>query len=171
MKALSLVIALFLAVALAACGSVAESVQPAPTSTPLRQAAATALPTVEAEVSTSAAQGDPAMGQQLFTTFQPKVGTTCTACHRVDSDDRLVGPGLLHVAERAATRMTGVSAADYLHTSIVDPSAYVVDGYPDIMPKNWSAAFDESQLNDLVAYLMSLSANATIASASTSGEY
>jgi hypothetical protein len=38
----------------------------------------------------------------------------------------------------------------------VKPSAYVVDGYPDIMPKNWGTVFTEDQLNDLMAYLLTL---------------
>ena len=167
MKTLSLVIALLIAALLAACGSVAEPERP----TPRPAAAPTAIPTVEPQVSISSAQGDPAIGRQLFTTFQPRVGTTCTACHRVDSDERLVGPGLLHVGDRAATRVPGLSAADYLHTSIVSPSAYVVEGYPDLMPKNWSNAFTEAQLNDLVAYLLSLSTPNTVVSASTSNDH
>ncbi|MCC6613756.1 MAG: cytochrome c [Anaerolineae bacterium] len=167
MKGISLAIALLIAGLLAACGSIA---QPAPM-TAQPTATVSAMPTGEAQPAADGAQGNPALGRQLFTTFQPRVGTTCTACHRVDSDERLVGPGLLHVGERAATRSAGMNAATYLHTSIVSPSAFVVDGYPDIMPKNWSDAFTEAQLNDLVAFLLSLSTADEVASAETSDDH
>jgi cytochrome c len=61
------------------------------------------------------------------------------------------------VGIRAQTRVPGQSVSQYLHTSIVDPDAYIVDGYPDLMPKNWGKVFTEAQVNDLVAYLISLS--------------
>ncbi len=61
--------------------------------------------------------------------------------HRGDSDERLVGPGLLSIGERAVGRVPGLTAADYLRQSIIDPSAYVVEGYGDLMPKNFSRAF------------------------------
>ncbi len=101
--------------------------------------------------------GDPAEGDRLFHTFQPAAGIQCSTCHRTDSDDRLVGPGLKSVGIRAQTRVPGQSAWEYLHTSIVDPSAYVVADYPNLMPKNWGKVFTEAQIDDLIAYLFSLS--------------
>ena len=107
-------------------------------------------------VTTQVEVGDPVAGEPLFTAFQPSAGIACSTCHKVDSEQRLVGPGLLHIAERARTRSTTQTAADYIRTSIVDPSALVVDGYADIMPKNWGQIFSEAELNDLIAYLMTL---------------
>jgi cytochrome c2 len=85
--------------------------------------------------------GDPAAGDVLFHTFQPGAGIACTGCHRVDSDDRLIGPGLKSIGIRAQTRVPGLSAQDYIRTSIIHPSAFVVEGYPDLMPKNWGVVF------------------------------
>ncbi len=99
---------------------------------------------------------DPASGKQLFNTFQPAAGIACSTCHRVDSEERLVGPGLLNVGQRAATRVPGLSAVEYLHQSIVSPGAYVVEGYAGLMPKNWGQVFSENQINDLIAYLLTL---------------
>ena len=107
-------------------------------------------------LATDQAIGNAANGKQLFNTFQPAAGISCSTCHRVDSEERLVGPGLLNVGIRAETRVTGLGVVDYLRQSIVQPSAYVVAGYPDIMPKNWGRVFSEQQLNDIIAYLLTL---------------
>ena len=114
-------------------------------------------PNPAATEQTDDGQGDPVEGERLFHTFQPATGIACMTCHRTDSDDRLVGPGLKTVGIRAQTRVAGMSAFQYIHTSIVDPSAYVIEGYPDIMPKNWGKVFTEAQIDDLIAYLISLS--------------
>lgn len=42
--------------------------------------------------------GDPEQGELLFNTFRAEVSFACATCHRVDSTDVLVGPGLLGVA-------------------------------------------------------------------------
>jgi mono/diheme cytochrome c family protein len=105
----------------------------------------------------SPVEGDPAAGEALFHTFQPVAGISCAGCHRTETDDRLIGPGLRTVGIRAQTRVPGQSALQYIYTSIVDPSAYVVEGYPDLMPKNWGRAFTDEQVRDIAAYLLSLS--------------
>src|SRR5262245_21576079 len=63
---------------------------------------------------------NPDNGKKLFNTFQPAAGIACSTCHRVDSEERLVGPGLLNVGIRAATRIKGQAAVAYLHDSIVN---------------------------------------------------
>lgn len=100
--------------------------------------------------------GDPVHGEKLFKTFNPKAGIACVSCHLVNKDDRLVGPGLKTVGARAGTRVAGLTAAQYIRQSIVEPTAYVVDGYQPIMPKTFGKAFTEAELNDLVAYLLTL---------------
>lgn len=147
-----------------ACGTVATPSQPAAVAVralPVTEAMPTSQPTaVTADVVSNTDDaplpGDPAAGDKLFHTVQPITGMACSTCHNTDSDKRLIGPGLLDIAKRAATRVEGVSANEYIHTSIVNPSAHVVEGYQDIMPKNWNKAFSEDQLNDLMAYLLTL---------------
>src|SRR5258708_25784585 len=51
-------------------------------------------------LATEQAVGNAANGQQLFNAFQPAAGIACSTCHRVDSEERLVGPGLLNVGIR-----------------------------------------------------------------------
>jgi uncharacterized cupredoxin-like copper-binding protein len=59
------------------------------------------------------------------------------------------------MAQRAATREQGQTAQQYIRQSIVDPSAYIVEGFQDnIMPKDFSQKFSGQQLNALVAYIM-----------------
>ena len=82
---------------------------------------------------------DIANGQSKFK------GLGCAGCHNTDSG-KLVGPGL-----------AGISAKgdDYIRESIVDPSAVVVDGYSDLMPKTF-ASLKESDIEDLIGYLKTL---------------
>jgi cytochrome c2 len=46
---------------------------------------------------------------------------------------------------------------EYFRTSILDPSAFVVPGFPDnLMPKTYGDVFTEDEISDLVAYLLTL---------------
>jgi mono/diheme cytochrome c family protein len=56
----------------------------------------------------------------------------CTTCHGVGRAGR--GPDLAGVGGRAGTRKPGTKAAAYLVESLISPSAFVVDGFPNIMP-------------------------------------
>ncbi|MFO7323721.1 MAG: c-type cytochrome [Chloroflexota bacterium] len=136
------------ALLLGACGSVATRIA--------RQVVSLAVvaETAPLEATEAPAVGDPARGKALFT--EVRGGVTCSGCHLVDSDARLVGPGLLTVGERAKTRVEGMPAQAYLRESIVNPSAVVVAGYYNMMPGSFADLFTEQEINDLVAYLMSL---------------
>lgn len=91
-------------------------------------------------------------GQVVF------VSAGCVACHTVSGlSSGTIGPVLDGVATRAETRVAGLTAEEYIHESIVDPSAYVVEGYEDgIMPQNFAEILTEEQINDLVAFLLTL---------------
>jgi mono/diheme cytochrome c family protein len=96
------------------------------------------------EVAAAPAAGDAANGKALF-------DQACSGCHAaVDG----AGPALPGMAERAATRVEGMSAEDYLHEAIVEPSAYLVEGFADIMPKTYGEQYDEAQLADIIAYIL-----------------
>ncbi len=145
-------------------------VPPTHTSEPTPTYTATSSPTVE-PTSTPATspierlvmRGDVENGEILFTTFQGVAGFACSTCHRADSEDRLIGPGLLNIANRATERVEETSAVDYVYNSIVNPDEYVVEGFPDgLMPQNWSEIYSTSEIIDIVAYLMSLEGDATV---------
>ena len=64
---------------------------------------------------------------------------------------------MLNIKDVAGTRVDGLSAIEYVHESIVNPNEYVVEGFvAGVMPQNWSDAFDESQIDDIIAYLWTL---------------
>ncbi|MBZ0299520.1 MAG: c-type cytochrome [Anaerolineae bacterium] len=152
--------------------------------------------------------GDIDNGRVLFNTLQPEVGFACATCHKVDTMERLIGPGLMGVgnpahdpSEHAMSDMAMDDAADpgdasggmdmghaadgeqtmdmgsddgmdssmemamgadrdpveYIRTSILDPGAYVVPSFPDnLMPRVYSEIFTEDEINDLIAYLLTL---------------
>lgn len=96
-------------------------------------------------------------GEALFTTFYDQAGFACSTCHHVDSEERLVGPGLLNLKTWVETNISNQTPQEYIHESIVNPSVYLVEGYPDnLMPQVYGTLFNEAQLNDIVAYLLSL---------------
>lgn len=102
-------------------------------------------------LSASASNGETLFNQMTSTGF------ACASCHNPQSEDRLVGPGLLNVGSRAASRVAGESAYEYIHNSIINPNAYVVDSFPEnLMPQIYSEVFSDDEIYDLVAYLTTL---------------
>ncbi len=180
--------------------------------------------------------GDPENGKILFNTVRPEVSFACATCHRVDSTETLVGPGLLGISGHqhnpaaadpaahdehasaatpaptdsmrgmnmgeatatpeapldahgygrpqkphmlddstseaieaphdahdgtseaaAAPEQTLEQTVEFLHTSITNPSAFVMTGFPDnLMPKVYGTIFTEEEINNLIAYLLTL---------------
>jgi ferredoxin/mono/diheme cytochrome c family protein len=86
----------------------------------------------------------------------PKRGG-CGVCHSLEPDERRVGPSLAGVGTRAATRVEGMSASDYLHQSVLDPDAYVVDGFRagQMLPL-YGERLSQDEVDAIVLYLLSL---------------
>ena len=103
-----------------------------------------------------AAARDAENGAVLFQIYQEAAKYSCANCHSPISEKPLVGPGLLNVKDRAATRVEGQSAAEYIYTSIIDPKAHVLEGYETEMPENWAEIYRDLEIFDLVAYLLTL---------------
>lgn len=141
-------------VADAASGQEAETAPPADEETADEETtAAPASDPISTFVSFANANNGAGLFQQMTDT-----GFSCANCHSPDSDARLVGPGLLGIPQRAAERVPGQSAAQYLYESITNPHAYVVEDYADnLMPANYTEIFNDAQIYDLVAYLLTLS--------------
>jgi nitric oxide reductase subunit C len=114
----------------------------------------------------AAASNDPvAVGQTLFRTAPPG----CFGCHSTTAGVHLVGPSLADIGEMARRHIAEPSyhgkatdAASYIHESIVDPNAFVLEGPTyssggrSLMPTGFDAALKPQQIDALVAYLMTL---------------
>ena len=89
-------------------------------------------------------------GQALFKTH-------CAVCHASSGERVVTGPALSDIATRAETRITGLSAEDYIAESILFPDNYVVEGFaPGTMQQDFLLSLSTDDLDDLVAYLMTL---------------
>lgn len=100
---------------------------------------------------TSAEIGNVENGELLFSQY------TCNACHDAFGDTVFVGPSLAGVGERAEVRSDDLSAYAYLYQSIVAPNSHVVEGFvPNLMPPIFGHILTQTQINDLIAYLLSL---------------
>ena len=99
---------------------------------------------------------DPERGKELFFASNIGGGTGCRLCHSLKPDEVKVGPSLAGIATRAATRIPGMSAEEYIRQSIVDPGAYIVPGFDNKMPPYISENLSPQDLEDLIAFLMTL---------------
>lgn len=104
--------------------------------------------------------GDPLNGQKLFSGQITIAGgaPACATCHAVTPDTPAeIGPNLSNIGNRAAARVPGQLAPEYLRTSIVDPDAYLADNFQEgIMYGGYRQVLTQQQLNDVVAYLLEL---------------
>lgn len=112
------------------------------------------------------AGGDPEAGKRLYTSFTIGRGDApgCITCHSLEPGEIKVGPSHAGVASRAAevirqSNYTGAAttAEAYLRESILEPDAYVEAGFaPGVMYQAYSQTLTESELADIVAFLLSL---------------
>jgi mono/diheme cytochrome c family protein len=86
-----------------------------------------------------------------------KTKGSCETCHRIGQKGTRA-PDLAGVGSRAATRKPGMSAKAYIIESLLQPAAYVVEGYPPIMPvvDKPPIGLNRSELWAVTAFLESL---------------
>jgi cytochrome c553 len=143
---------------LAGCSPGATTPSTTPTNTPPAEPTITPIPptpTLVPEVT-----GDAEAGRLIFENgganeASSDLGALCTSCHTLDGSDEKThnGPDLQGISERAADSVPELSAAQYLHQSIMDPRAHVVDGYA-YMSAAPSRLLSENEVADLVAFLL-----------------
>lgn len=80
----------------------------------------------------------------------------CAACHTTSGDAVIVGPPLAGIADRAETRIAGMDGRAYIEQSILDPGAYINEGYNDLMPKTFGQILSPEEFNALVDFLVTL---------------
>ena len=93
-----------------------------------------------------------ALGRATFTE------ATCFACHTVSGlSEGIIGPALDGIASRAGDRVSGLSAEEYIRESILNPNAFMVEGFAEgIMLPNFGETLSEEQIDSLVAFLLTL---------------
>jgi mono/diheme cytochrome c family protein len=98
-----------------------------------------------------------AAGEKLF-----REKGQCTTCHGIGRAGR--GPDLAGVGARAGTRRPGTKAAAYIVESLLKPGAFVVEGFPNIMPdvSRPPIGLNRSELWATTAYLQSLGATVDV---------
>jgi len=151
--------AAILAFVLAACA-------PAPTTTPPAVKPTIASPARATAAATQAVIVGPVAGAKLFAQLP------CSSCHDVTHPypPGEVAPNLGNIATEAARIVKSpdyhgkaTDAAGYIRESIVDPNAYIVPGdvYSNsegksVMESDFAQKLTPQQIDDLVAYLMTL---------------
>lgn len=82
----------------------------------------------------------------------------CTACHTITNLSTGVGgPALDGLGSRAGETIAGMTAEEYIRNSILDPAAYLVEGFTTLeMPKNFGEILTSDEIEDLIAFLLSL---------------
>ncbi len=106
----------------------------------------------------TAAVGDPERGRQIWEDGGGVVGGGgCSECHSLDGSEKVGpfrAPTWQGISGRAGDQVPGLSAEEYLRESIVDPAAYIVEGYSDFMPKGFRFLLSEEDIDNLVAFLL-----------------
>ncbi len=90
-----------------------------------------------------------AAGEKLFS--ETVIGTQagCVTCHSLTEGEVIVGPSIAGVGSRLS--------ADEMRESILDPNAVLVEGFPaDTMPPVWEDELTDEQVDQLVAYMLTL---------------
>lgn len=92
-----------------------------------------------------------ALGEESFTG-----AGGCSACHTIEGISAgTLGPDLTRIGTGASSRISGVSAEDYIDESIRNPGAFVVEGFPPgLMPTDLEARLEGQQIEALVQFLL-----------------
>ena len=97
-------------------------------------------------------------GEEIY-----KTKGTCEICHRIGQKGTRA-PDLAGVGARAGKMKPGMSAKAYIIESLLNPTAYIVEGYPPIMPAvdKPPIALNRSEVWALTAFLESLGGNVDV---------
>ena len=93
---------------------------------------------------------DPAVYELGENVFQ----ANCASCHSPNYDVVLVGPTMLGLASRAGNMIEGMDARSYIIESILEPSAFLNEGFHNLMPATYNNSLDAEELDALVEYLL-----------------
>lgn len=111
--------------------------------------------------------GDPERGRRIYNGDVPVRGARgeimpCARCHPVREGEKPnfpVGINLYGIADRAGSMVPGQGAEAYLREAILDPDAYLAGNFQDgLMSREYPTALTRQQVDDLVAYMLTLKA-------------
>ena len=142
------------AVVLTACGS-GDVETPADEPVPTTAAPVSAATATQSPAPTATPRPEPTPTPDAVNGEKVFLNNQCSVCHSTGTN-RVTGPGLEGLFARAESRGTGQTAEEYVRTSIIDPGAFVVDGFPNAMPEGFGFFIPESDIQDLIAYLKTL---------------
>ncbi len=82
----------------------------------------------------------------------------CIACHTVSGiSTAIVGPVLDGIASRAGNTVVGLSTEEYIRQSIMEPNAFIVDGFAqDIMLQTFADTLTDEQVDNLITFMLTL---------------
>lgn len=100
---------------------------------------------------------DPKVGERIYNENEAGLNAGCRICHSLEKGETIIGPSFYGIADRAGLRIPGMTAEEYLRQSILTPNAYVVPGFPEgQMIQNFGKILTEEQIEDLIAFLMTM---------------
>ena len=90
-----------------------------------------------------------AAGKEIFERSVIGSQTGCSTCHSRTEGEEIVGPSLAGIGSRADS--------EYIKESILEPDAEIAEGYNEgTMPDVWDDELTQQQIDQLVAYLLTL---------------
>ncbi len=101
--------------------------------------------------------GDPVRGKQIFENGL-NGAPACSTCHveKGKTPHYALAPSLAGVYTRAATRVAGQTADQYIVDSILHPHDFIVPGFNPIMYPLFGEKYSSQDIADLLAFLKTL---------------
>ncbi|HSR53682.1 MAG TPA: cytochrome c [Acidobacteriota bacterium] len=88
----------------------------------------------------------------------------CSTCHTIGKSGALRFPDLSGIATRAATRIPGMGALEYMTHSLYRPNEYIVEGFNPGMPEinRPPIGLSDQEILAVIAYLQTLGGSASV---------
>ena len=121
-------------------------------SAPTTSTTPTASATSTSATTTSSGGGDATAGKAVF------ASSGCASCHTFQPAGATgnIGPDLDKAPASDAKADNSMDLAEFIKESITDPDKYIAKGYSKgLMPSNFGSSLSSTQLNDLVAFILS----------------
>jgi cytochrome c551/c552 len=132
--------------------TVVHTVTVGSTSTPATTSAPTTTSTTPTTTSSGGGGGNAAAGKAVF------AANGCSSCHtfKPAGANGTIGPDLDSAPAQDAKADNNMDLAAFVKESIINPDAYIAKGFSKgLMPTTFKSQLSSTQLNDLVAFILS----------------